>query len=177
MSLFVINFCLKSYKNENWSVVPCYIPETAFGIYKLHKQLNYNTSLEFDTPLNSTTPIQNGQVVEFSCEEGYEVLGSSNMRCYHGEWAVTLFPECSPGKMFLLFFFLTNLPYTKLGCTAPCSLPKIYHGQYLSGYRAGLTIANGSSVTFQCDKDYLPTGVQIVECLLGSDGFLSLKQF
>ncbi|CAH1127522.1 unnamed protein product [Ceutorhynchus assimilis] len=130
------------------NIIPCYLPETSFGIYKLHKQKNYeNITMElFDLPLNSTAEVQNGEVVEFSCEEGYEVQGSSNMRCYHGEWAVTMFPECSP---------------------APCLLPKIYHGQYMSGYRAGLTIANGSSVTFQCEEDYEPSSIQPLECLLG----------
>ncbi|XP_066142350.1 sushi, von Willebrand factor type A, EGF and pentraxin domain-containing protein 1 [Euwallacea fornicatus] len=128
------------------NIIPCYVPETSFGIYRLHKTLNYNTSLDFESSLNNTAPVQNGQVVEFTCEDGYEVLGSSNMRCYHGEWAVTLFPECSP---------------------APCSLPKIVHGQYLSGYRAGLNIANGSTVSFQCNDNYLPNGIQLVECLLG----------
>ncbi|XP_050294789.1 uncharacterized protein LOC126734965 isoform X2 [Anthonomus grandis grandis] len=129
------------------NIIPCYVPETSFGIYKLSKVDDItNTSTKFDYPLNATMEVQNGQVVEFSCEEGYQVQGSSNMRCYHGEWAVTMFPECSP---------------------APCILPKIYHGQYMSGYRPGLTIANGSSVSFQCEEDYTPSSVQPLECLIG----------
>lgn len=67
--------------------------------------------------------------------------------------------------------FLTLLP------SAPCSLPKIYHGQYMSGYRAGLTIANGSSVTFQCEEDYEPSSVQPLECLLGRSFQLVQKGF
>jgi hypothetical protein len=43
----------------------------------------------------------------------------------------------------------------------------ITNGQYLSGYRAGLTIANGSSVTFQCDNDYSKSTGQPIECILG----------
>lgn len=50
---------------------------------------------------------------------------------------------------------------------APCQLPDITNGQYLSGYRAGLTIANGSSVTFQCDSDYSKSTAQPIECVLG----------
>uniref|UniRef100_A0AAR5PA08 Sushi domain-containing protein n=1 Tax=Dendroctonus ponderosae TaxID=77166 RepID=A0AAR5PA08_DENPD len=126
-------------------IIPCYVPESVFGVYKLTKQ-EKNDTIDVDSPLNGSTPVLNGQAVEFSCEEGYQVQGSSNMRCYHGEWLVTTFPECSP---------------------APCSLPKIYHGQYMSGYRAGLTIANGSSVTFQCEEDYGPSSAQPLECLLG----------
>ncbi|KAL1513275.1 hypothetical protein ABEB36_002702 [Hypothenemus hampei] len=129
------------------NIIPCYISETPFGIYKLQKMDdNENTTFDYDTPLNDTTPVENGQMVEFSCEEGFEVQGSTNMRCYHGEFAVIMFPECSP---------------------APCLLPKIYHGDYTSGYKAGLTIANGSSVTFHCEDDYLPSSAQPLECLLG----------
>ncbi|XP_076260368.1 hig-anchoring scaffold protein isoform X2 [Rhynchophorus ferrugineus] len=126
-------------------LVPCYIPEVPFGIYRLQKGDN-TTGIDGETLLNSTSEVGNGQVVDFSCEEGYNVEGSSNMRCWHGEWAVTTFPECSP---------------------APCLLPRIPGGQYIAGYRAGLTIANGSSVTIQCDDDQSPSDVQTVECLLG----------
>ncbi|XP_060533491.1 sushi, von Willebrand factor type A, EGF and pentraxin domain-containing protein 1 isoform X2 [Cylas formicarius] len=126
-------------------ILPCFVPETPFGIYKLVEADN-TSKIDTMQPLNSTMEVSNGLVVEFSCEPGYSVQGSSNMRCWHGDWAVTAFPECSP---------------------APCQLPKITHGQYTSGYRAGLTIANGSSVTFQCDQDYIPSTVQPIECLLG----------
>ncbi|KAH1014446.1 hypothetical protein HUJ05_012309 [Dendroctonus ponderosae] len=76
-------------------IIPCYVPESVFGVYKLTKQ-EKNDTIDVDSPLNGSTPVLNGQAVEFSCEEGYQVQGSSNMRCYHGEWLVTTFPECSP---------------------------------------------------------------------------------
>lgn len=50
---------------------------------------------------------------------------------------------------------------------APCQLPQINNGQYLAGYRAGLTIANGSTVIFQCDSEYHKSPAQPVECVLG----------
>lgn len=50
---------------------------------------------------------------------------------------------------------------------ASCLLPQITNGQYLSGYRAGLTIANGSSVNFQCDSEYSKLPAQPVDCILG----------
>lgn len=96
--------------------------------------------------LNETFDISNGQVVEFSCTTGYNVQGPSNLRCYHGEWTGTSLPECVP---------------------APCQLPQIANGQYLAGYRAGLTIANGSTVIFQCDSEYHKSPAQPVECVLG----------
>ncbi|CAG9821323.1 unnamed protein product [Phaedon cochleariae] len=133
-------------------ILPCFVPVTPHGIYTLSKvdqstlkhDPQLDDDLDLDRPLNDTVDIDNGRAVEFACEEGYSVQGPSNLRCWHGDWAVTSFPECSP---------------------APCQLPKIPHGQYMSGYRAGLTIANGSSVSFQCDND--PTKAHDVDCLLG----------
>lgn len=37
----------------------------------------------------------------------------------------------------------------------------------MSGYRPGLTIANGSSVTFQCDNDFNRSTAQPIQCILG----------
>lgn len=54
-----------------------------------------------------------------------------------------------------------------LAVSAPCELPAIAHGQYLLGYRAGLTIANGSFVTFQCDPEFIKTTSVSIECVLG----------
>lgn len=128
-------------------LVPCFVPETENGIYIISKtELQQNISQDFDQPLNSTTEITNGQVVEFSCLEGYNVQGPSNLRCWHGEWTVSSLPECT---------------------ASPCQLPHIRNGQYLHGYRAGLTIANASSVTFQCDKDFLRSTSQPIQCVLG----------
>ncbi|XP_057654194.1 sushi, von Willebrand factor type A, EGF and pentraxin domain-containing protein 1 isoform X2 [Diorhabda carinulata] len=129
-------------------ILPCFVPVTPYGIYKLSKSDQpSNVSINYDQPLNETVDIQNGQVVEFSCEEGYQILGPSNLRCWHGDWAVTSFPECTP---------------------APCQLPKIPHGQYTSGYRAGLTIANGSSVAYNCNhNDGQQPATQHIQCLLG----------
>lgn len=50
---------------------------------------------------------------------------------------------------------------------APCELPPIQHGQYLSGYRAGLTIANGSYVNYQCDHEFVKITTVPTECFRG----------
>nr|CAD7445089.1 unnamed protein product [Timema bartmani] len=123
------------------AILPCHIPSTENSIYKLS-----SPEVRSSAPLNETADVANGEVVEFSCEPGYNVKGPSNLRCWHGEWDITNTPECTP---------------------APCELPTITNGQYLSGYRAGLTIANGSSVTFQCDSDYSKSTAQPIECILG----------
>jgi len=51
---------------------------------------------------------------------------------------------------------------------APCELPRIHHGGYSGGYRAGLTIANGSVVDYYCqDPDYAKANPRPVRCQLG----------
>lgn len=59
------------------------------------------------------------------------------------------------------------LKFQRFYFVAPCQLPQINNGQYLAGYRAGLTIANGSTVIFQCDSEYHKSPAQPVECVLG----------
>lgn len=63
--------------------------------------------------------------------------------------------------------FVRQIIVVVLAISAPCELPAIAHGQYLLGYRAGLTIANGSFVTFQCDPEFIKTTSVSIECVLG----------
>ncbi|XP_017775518.1 PREDICTED: CUB and sushi domain-containing protein 3 isoform X2 [Nicrophorus vespilloides] len=130
------------------SILPCHIPEIPHGLFHLARTeiIVGSTPKVIAEELNDTAPITNGDVVEFSCERGYNVQGSSNLRCWHGEWTATALPECT---------------------AAPCQLPEIANGQYLNGYRAGLTISNGSAVTFQCDSEYSKSTAQPIECVLG----------
>lgn len=52
--------------------------------------------------------------------------------------------------------------------TAPCELPRIKNGDYTAGYRAGLTIANGSTVDYACvEPDYVKVNRGLVRCRLG----------
>ncbi|XP_068084486.1 sushi, von Willebrand factor type A, EGF and pentraxin domain-containing protein 1 [Anabrus simplex] len=122
-------------------ILPCHIPKTDHGIFRLSSVEGRPSTL-----LNESSEVTHSEVVEFACEHGYNVKGPSNLRCWHGEWEMRLLPECVP---------------------VPCELPTIVHGQYLSGYRAGLTIAHGSSVDFQCDSDYSKSTAQPIECHLG----------
>ncbi|KAK9711611.1 WAP-type (Whey Acidic Protein) 'four-disulfide core' [Popillia japonica] len=129
-------------------IQPCYTPKIDNGIFKLISadQTSNVLTADVNQPLNDTISISNGELVAFSCNAGYNVQGSSNLKCWHGEWTVTTLPECIP---------------------APCLLPQIQNGQYLSGYRAGLTIVNGSGVSFQCDEGYLISTSNQIECALG----------
>ncbi|KAL0277452.1 UNVERIFIED_CONTAM: hypothetical protein PYX00_004721 [Menopon gallinae] len=119
------------------TLLPCLLPESENGIFLLS---------DTQELLNSSVEIDNGQVVEFSCKDGYTIQGPTNLRCWHGQWAINTFPECNP---------------------MPCELPPIPHGTYLLGYRAGLTIGNGSSVQFTCDEHFTKTSKENIECVLG----------
>ena len=77
-----------------FTTVPCHIPATENGIYKLASKDSRGQS----SVLNGTSTVENGQVVEFSCPHGYNVQGPSNLRCWHGEWAITSIPDCTAGK-------------------------------------------------------------------------------
>lgn len=74
------------------------MPLTPNGIFKLSKTEITDGNINVNVPLNATVDINNGQVVEFSCESGYNVQGPTNMKCWHGEWTVTSLPECTAGN-------------------------------------------------------------------------------
>uniref|UniRef100_A0A1B6DCY4 Sushi, von Willebrand factor type A, EGF and pentraxin domain-containing protein 1 n=2 Tax=Clastoptera arizonana TaxID=38151 RepID=A0A1B6DCY4_9HEMI len=124
-------------------ILPCFVPASDHGIYTKSAS---EVGRVAGTTLNETIEIQHNEVVEFSCSVGYNVQGPGNLKCWYGQWAVSSLPDCTP---------------------APCELPHISHGQYLLGYRAGLTIGNGSTVTFQCDSEYKASTLAPVECVLG----------
>lgn len=46
---------------------------------------------------------------------------------------------------------------------APCELPVVKHGVYTAGYRAGLTIAHGSSVALHCEIGFAPPATFVCE--------------
>ncbi|XP_050520065.1 sushi, von Willebrand factor type A, EGF and pentraxin domain-containing protein 1 isoform X2 [Daktulosphaira vitifoliae] len=119
---------------------PCLVPYTANGYYRTNEPTFLN--------ITENTEISDGEVVTLSCFSGFNLKGSPRIQCIKGDWDVdTSIPECTP---------------------SPCELPSINHGQYLLGYRAGLTIANGSFVTFQCDPEFIKTTSVSIECVLGN---------
>lgn len=68
--------------------VPCSVPKVAQG------QFDFNGEA-----LSEGATISHGEVVKFSCQAGYNVLGSETMRCWYGAWAVTgQNPKCQPGE-------------------------------------------------------------------------------
>ncbi|XP_069936040.1 sushi, von Willebrand factor type A, EGF and pentraxin domain-containing protein 1 isoform X3 [Cherax quadricarinatus] len=115
--------------------LPCSVPEAPHG------QFEFNGVAVVERAI-----ISHGEVVKFSCQSGYNVLGSDTMRCWYGAWAVTgKNPECIPNN---------------------CVLPDLSHGKYTAGYKKGLTIIHGASVGYACDDGWL-IGVTDVSCYLG----------
>lgn len=80
--------------------VPCLIPNIANGIFKLVSPNQSSNVLTADItqPLNDTLVISTGELITFTCNPGYNIQGSSNLKCWHGEWTVTTLPECTPGE-------------------------------------------------------------------------------
>ncbi|XP_066943300.1 sushi, von Willebrand factor type A, EGF and pentraxin domain-containing protein 1-like isoform X2 [Macrobrachium rosenbergii] len=115
--------------------LPCSVPEASHG------QFEFNGA-----PIAEKAIVSHGEVVKFSCQSGYNVLGSETMRCWYGAWAVTgKNPECQPD---------------------PCVLPELNHGKYTFGYKKGLTIIHGAKVDYTCDEGWF-LNVTEVSCYLG----------
>ncbi|XP_073987217.1 hig-anchoring scaffold protein isoform X2 [Rhodnius prolixus] len=123
-------------------VAPCKIPATEEGVFT---RPGGDAAVAGEI-VQDNGYVQHAETVDFSCRVGYNVHGPDAIRCWHGQWNVSVLPFCTP---------------------APCMLPKIPNGQYLLGYRPGLTIGNGSSVRFQCDTEYRPSTSEPITCVLG----------
>ncbi|XP_035217314.1 sushi, von Willebrand factor type A, EGF and pentraxin domain-containing protein 1-like isoform X1 [Stegodyphus dumicola] len=114
---------------------PCKVPYTQNGIYH-----------HFDQEVTTKNYIEHTEVINLSCEDGFQLMGPEAIRCWYGEWAVNKMPKCLPGL---------------------CELQDIAHGSYLDGYRTGLTISHGSSIRYSCDHDFAKAVPDPVQCLEG----------
>ncbi|XP_047471545.1 sushi, von Willebrand factor type A, EGF and pentraxin domain-containing protein 1-like [Penaeus chinensis] len=115
--------------------LPCSVPTTPHGRYMFNGAA---------VPQRAT--IGHAEVVKFTCESGYHVLGSNTVRCWYGDWTVTgKPPECQPD---------------------PCQLPKLAHGAYTAGFLVGSHITHGSSVPYACNDGWL-VNVAKITCQLG----------
>lgn len=125
-------------------IVPCTVPYTEHGTFVAvadHPDASRhaaNTKL-----LAAYDEIYNGEIIDFQCDAGFNIQGSNQLKCWHGNWDVNTLPECTP---------------------APCVLPTIVNAVYQGGYRGGLTIAHESSVSVQCDNPSNNLPVQMGKC-------------
>ena len=102
-----------------------------------------------ETLLPANAEIPHNETAIFGCIAGYVIQGPEVYHCWFGEFV--------------------NTRGQKSECVAaPCELPRISHGSYTAGYRAGLTVANGSTVDYSCDEpDYMKINQSPVQCRLG----------
>ncbi|GAB0099339.1 locomotion-related protein Hikaru genki [Sergentomyia squamirostris] len=121
---------------------PCTIPTADHGTYYA---VDPNNPKDLAKSLSPLDDVENGQRVIFRCATGFNIQGSHNLGCNDGEWDAPAFPECM---------------------AAPCILPQLSNAAYMGGYRAELTIANGSSVSVQCENSPA-TAITQMECILG----------
>lgn len=134
-------------------MVPCSIASTEHGTYVAlvidQKDDNGKTTMQ---PLNAFDEVQNGEIVQFSCDEGYSVHGPTRLKCQEGSWDVPGLPECVHAPCSLPTIEnavyqvkLQNATHSKLNFSLKCRCC------FQGGYRGGLTIAHGSTVSVQCD--------------------------
>lgn len=90
------------------TLIPCSVPSTEHGSYSAIT-IDPQDEKASTSPLNAFDEVQDGEVVEFSCDEGYNVQGPTQLKCHESSWAVAGLPECVP---------------------APCSLPVINNAVY-----------------------------------------------
>ncbi|RWS13910.1 Sushi: von Willebrand factor type A: EGF and pentraxin domain-containing protein 1-like protein, partial [Dinothrombium tinctorium] len=96
--------------------------------------------------VQSGNTISHGEAIHLQCLSGFQSRGSHSMRCWYGNWSAHATPECVP---------------------APCSLPEIVSGYYVKGYRAGLTIAHGSFIQYECDSGFVQAAEVPPRCIEG----------
>ncbi|XP_015785992.1 sushi, von Willebrand factor type A, EGF and pentraxin domain-containing protein 1-like isoform X2 [Tetranychus urticae] len=124
---------------------PCSLPHLDNGQYFINSS----------SSLPSGSRISSNETVSIACDPGYQIVSSSslstsyNITCSSGHWSLAnrAWPECVPSS---------------------CSLPQIFNGYYLSGYRAGLTISHDSSVEYQCLSPYHRLNDGLIKCFKGS---------
>lgn len=86
-------------------ILPCNVPSIENGYYRYVidsiPSVVQQASILLDNSLdaiNETVDIEHGKVVKFACYPGYNIKGPANLKCWHGDWTATTFPECIPGK-------------------------------------------------------------------------------
>lgn len=123
--------------------VPCTVPYTEHGTYVAGSEHPEASRHAANTKLLAAyEEIYNGDVIDFQCDAGFNILGANQLKCWHGNWDVNTLPECT---------------------AAPCTLPTIVNAVYQGGYRGGLTIAHDSSVTIHCENPANNLPVQMGE--------------
>lgn len=91
------------------SPIPCSIASTEHGTYSAIISSNDQRGKMTTQPLNTFDEVQSGELVQFTCDDGYNVQGFDQLKCIESSWDVPHLPECVP---------------------SPCSLPTIDNAVY-----------------------------------------------
>lgn len=67
----------------------CNLPRVVHGSFR---------ELTTERPLEDQEAIGHGTLVELVCDQGYQVQGSPELRCWQGDWSLDSLPECLPGE-------------------------------------------------------------------------------
>lgn len=51
--------------------------------------------------LTASEEIQNGDIIDFQCIDGYNIQGPNQLKCWQGNWDSTTMPECIPSPCIL----------------------------------------------------------------------------
>lgn len=90
------------------TMIPCSVPSTERGTYSAII-IDPNDEKPSTRPLNAFDEVHHDEIVDFVCDEGYNVQGAAQLKCIESSWDVAGLPECVP---------------------APCSLPTISNAVY-----------------------------------------------
>lgn len=122
-----------------FQTVPCTIPDVENSAFQLNDS----------TVLAANSEIPHNETALFGCNAGYVIQGPEVYRCWFGE-------------------YINTHGQTSECVAAPCELPRISYGEYTAGYRAGLTVANGSTVDYTCfEPNYVKINPGPIQCRLG----------
>ncbi|XP_028899392.1 uncharacterized protein LOC105217452 isoform X1 [Zeugodacus cucurbitae] len=115
----------------NVQETPCLVPAVENGRYfKVEAHTKMLTDRPSLTTLTTYEEIESNEFITLECDDGFNIQGSAQLRCAHGSWSVNAFSEC---------------------VSIPCTLPSLPGIIYEGGYRPGLTIGHGSTVSAHCD--------------------------
>lgn len=83
-------------------IVPCSVPSTEHGSYYT---VTTDTTIPNAKPtpkiLNAFDEILNGDIIDVQCDDGYNVQGLNQLKCWQGTWDTTNMPECLPAPCIL----------------------------------------------------------------------------
>lgn len=86
------------------SLEPCIVPAIENGQYfteAFDPALHDASTKQNVKLLQANEEIQNGDIIDFQCIDGYNIQGPNQLKCWQGNWDSTTMPECIPAPCIL----------------------------------------------------------------------------